>query len=58
MFGTGPPRLPAGHDIAGQGLHLDLPKAHVRSTAGPKFSSGDVAPDCARIENLKQAAIG
>ena len=53
---------PACHanDIAGQGLHFDLPNAHVRSTAGPKFSSGDVAPDCARIENLtwKQAATG
>ena len=26
---------PACHDIAGQGLHLDLQNAHVRSTAGP-----------------------
>ena len=45
---------PAGHDIAGPGLHLDLPNAHVRSTA--VFSSGDVAPDCTPIE--KQAATG
>ena len=45
---------PARHDIAGPGLHLDLPKAHVSSTAG--FSSGDVAPNCRPIE--KQAATG
>ena len=45
---------PAGHDIAGQGLHLDLPNAHVSLTA--LFGSGNVAPDCAPIE--KQAATG
>ena len=45
-----------GHDIAGPGLHLDLPNAHIRSTAG--FNSGDVAPNCSLIENLKQAATG
>ena len=47
---------PARHDIAGPGLHLDLPKAHVRNTAG--FSSSDLATDCAPIENLKHAATG
>ena len=52
----GPPRRtpPAGHDIAGPGLHLDLPNAHISLTA--MFGSGDVAPDCAPIE--KQAATG
>ena len=34
---------PAGHDIAGPGLHMDLPIAQVRRTA--VFRSGDVAPD-------------
>ena len=47
---------PAGHDIAGPGLHLDLQKAHVCSMAG--FSSGNLVPDCALIENLKHAATG
>ena len=45
---------PAGHDIAGPGLHLDLPNAHISLMA--MFGSGDVAPDCAPIEN--QAATG
>ena len=45
---------PARHDIAGPGLHLDLPNAHISLTA--MFGSGDVAPDCAPIE--KQAATG
>jgi hypothetical protein len=33
----------AGHEIAGKDIHLDLPKAQVRSTA--VFGSGDVLPD-------------
>ena len=45
---------PAGHDIAGQGLHMDLPIAQVRRTA--VFRSGDVAQDRSPIE--EQAAAG
>ena len=53
----GPRRTPsAGHDITGQGLHLDLPNAHISLTA--MFGSGDVALDCAPIEPEKQAATG
>ena len=33
----------AGHDIAGPGLHMDLPLAQIRLTA--VLGSGDVAPD-------------
>ena len=47
-------RSPAGHDIAGQGLHMDLPIAQVRRTA--VFRSGNVVPDRSPIE--EQAAAG
>ena len=51
----GPRRAPcAGHDIAGPGLHLDLPIALVHSKVG--IGSGDVAQDCCLIQ--KQAAAG
>ena len=45
---------PAGHDIAGPGLHMDLPIAQVRSTA--VFRCGNVAPVRSPIE--EQAAAG
>ncbi len=45
----GPRRTPrAGHDIAGQGLHLYLPNAHISLTA--MFGCGNVVQGCAPIE--------
>jgi hypothetical protein len=51
----GPRRVPpAGHDVAGPGLQLDLPDAHVRLAA--RFRSGDVVPYARPVE--KHAAVG
>ncbi len=46
--------LPAGHDVAGQGLQQDLPDAHVRIAA--RFRGGDVAQYAGPVE--KHAAVG
>jgi hypothetical protein len=51
----GPRRAPpTGHDVAGQGLQLDLPDAHVRLAV--RFRSGNVAPYACPVE--KHARVG
>ncbi len=47
---------PAGHDVAGPGLHLDLPDAQVRLAARFRIRGGDVAPYPRPVE--KHAAVG